>query len=317
LIWYPYGDSSEFPELGNGGRTAMAGPVYHFDPALDSDNTLPAYFDDTLIMYEWSRSRFWEVKLDDEGRLLKINPLFSALSFNRPMDVELGPDGAMYVLEWGTNFGGNNADAKLVRVEFVGHLPGLPGDYNRNREVDAADYVAWRNTLGQPVTTAFSGADGDGDRRVDQGDYDVWRANFGRTRPQSAAASLASIGVNQPQVDRDQEVAGESNGDARGIPRVDTPSAGGSVATSMERIGLVLSSPARRPALRATDTLVTARQDDALLAWLSSADKNDDDRDTHEPQTVIDDEESKPFTRSTWDAVFASLEIAAATALVR
>ena len=38
LIWYPYATSSQFPELGTGGRTAMAGPVYHFDPELELAN---------------------------------------------------------------------------------------------------------------------------------------------------------------------------------------------------------------------------------------------------------------------------------------
>ena len=55
FIWYPYGTSTSFPELASGGRTAMAGPVYHFDSSLDSAIKLPEYFDDTLIMYEWSR----------------------------------------------------------------------------------------------------------------------------------------------------------------------------------------------------------------------------------------------------------------------
>ena len=32
MIWYPYATSTQFPELGTGGRTIMAGPVYHFDP---------------------------------------------------------------------------------------------------------------------------------------------------------------------------------------------------------------------------------------------------------------------------------------------
>jgi glucose/arabinose dehydrogenase len=31
LIWYPYAISTNFPELGNGGRNAMAGPVYYAD----------------------------------------------------------------------------------------------------------------------------------------------------------------------------------------------------------------------------------------------------------------------------------------------
>ncbi|MBD0349674.1 MAG: ThuA domain-containing protein, partial [Flavisolibacter sp.] len=34
MIWYPYSLSDEFPDLGVGGRCAMGGPVYHFDPAL-------------------------------------------------------------------------------------------------------------------------------------------------------------------------------------------------------------------------------------------------------------------------------------------
>ena len=115
-------------------------------------------------MYEWSRHQFFEVKLDQGGGLLKINRIFASLSFNRPMDVEMGPDGALYVLEWGTGFGGNNPDAKLVRVEFLGNRPAVTGDYNFDNTVDAADYVVWRKNLGS--TTALS-ADGNGDRLVD------------------------------------------------------------------------------------------------------------------------------------------------------
>jgi hypothetical protein len=167
--------------LGSGARTIMAGPVYHFDPQLNAENKLPEYFDDTLIMFDWSRSSFWEVKLDQNGQLLKINRIFSDLAFKRPIETELGPDGALYVLEWGTNSSFNNPDAKLVRVDFVGNLPNLSGDYNKNNLVDAADYTVWRDTLGQSGLTPFTGADGSGNGVVDMGDYNVWNANFGRT----------------------------------------------------------------------------------------------------------------------------------------
>lgn len=47
------------------------------------------------------------------------------------------------------------------------HLsPILPGDFNHNLTVDAADYVVWREGFGSLYT---------------QADYDLWRANFGRT----------------------------------------------------------------------------------------------------------------------------------------
>ena len=56
-----------------------------------------------------------------------------------------------------------------------------PGDYNKDKVVDASDYVAWQSALGQ--IGAGLAADGNWSGRVDQGDYDVWRANFGRTAP--------------------------------------------------------------------------------------------------------------------------------------
>ena len=58
--------------------------------------------------------------------------------------------------------------------------PQLPGDYNQNGEVDAADYIVWRKTLGTDVPS-YVGADGDGDGHVGPEDYDVWRAHFGET----------------------------------------------------------------------------------------------------------------------------------------
>ena len=53
----------------------------------------------------------------------------------------------------------------------------VAGDYNKNGMVDAADYVVWRDRLGQ--TGPGLAADGDGDGVVDGGDYDVWKLNFG------------------------------------------------------------------------------------------------------------------------------------------
>ena len=55
----------------------------------------------------------------------------------------------------------------------------IPGDYNQDDVVDAADYVAWRNTLGQNVSQLGTGADGNGNGVIDAEDYVVWRTNFG------------------------------------------------------------------------------------------------------------------------------------------
>ncbi len=68
---------------------------------------------------------------------------------------------------------------------------GLPGDYNRDGTVDAADYTVWRDSLGQTGNLA---ADGNEDNVVDADDYLLWRENFGRSEAGSGAgASLATV----------------------------------------------------------------------------------------------------------------------------
>jgi cytochrome c len=38
--------------------------------------------------------------------------------FRRPVDIEIGPDGAMYMLEYGSVYGIDNVDARLVKIEY-------------------------------------------------------------------------------------------------------------------------------------------------------------------------------------------------------
>src|SRR6266478_944381 len=125
-LWYPYDNSVEFPELnGSGGRTAMGGPVYHYKTNVIKTTKLPAYYDNTLFIWEWSRDYIKEVKVDDDGSVLKINPFLPSFTFNRPIDLKIGPDGVIYMIEWGTGFNGSNPDAKLTRIDYVGgnHAP--------------------------------------------------------------------------------------------------------------------------------------------------------------------------------------------------
>ena len=63
----------------------------------------------------------------------------------------------------------------------------LPGDYNLDGTVDAADYTVWRNSFGQTGTGLA--ADGDGNGAIDDGDFGVWRLYFGETSGNGAGAS--------------------------------------------------------------------------------------------------------------------------------
>ncbi|MGI8966881.1 MAG: PQQ-dependent sugar dehydrogenase, partial [Limisphaerales bacterium] len=100
-----------------GGRTAMAGPVYYFDPNLKSDRKLPEEFNHTLFIYDWSRNWIIAVHLDAAEKMEKMERFCPKITFKRPMDMELGPDGALYLIEWGTAWG-NNKDTQIVRIEY-------------------------------------------------------------------------------------------------------------------------------------------------------------------------------------------------------
>ena len=72
----------------------------------------------------------------------------------------------------------------------------IPGDYNGDGIVDAADYTVWRDTLGQ--ADVGLAADGDGSGVIDDGDYTVWQTNFGAVSFGSGAGSGAALPSASP-----------------------------------------------------------------------------------------------------------------------
>ncbi len=121
FIWYPYGDSHDFPQVGKGGRTAMAGPVYRASMlARRHDTALPPYYDGKLIVYDWIRNWLKAVTLTPAGDYEAMEPFASKDMFSAPIDVEVGPDGRVYVLEYGKTWFAKNTDAGLSRIEYRG-----------------------------------------------------------------------------------------------------------------------------------------------------------------------------------------------------
>ncbi|MCX5070981.1 ThuA domain-containing protein [Streptomyces sp. NBC_00513] len=119
-VWYDYHASAEFPEIDlAGGAAPMGGPFYHYDAASTSERKFPAYYDKTPFFYEWSRNFVKEFRLDSAGDLLKINPFVAQLGLRAPIDMKFGPDGAMYLAEWGNGYGHSNTDDGIYRIDYV------------------------------------------------------------------------------------------------------------------------------------------------------------------------------------------------------
>ncbi len=79
-------------------------------------------------------------------------------------------------------------DFALLGLSLEGAaIPPSPGDYNENGVVDAADYVVWRDSLGQ--TGSGLAADGNSNNQIDGGDYTVWKVHFGQAAGSGSGAS--------------------------------------------------------------------------------------------------------------------------------
>ena len=131
-VWYSYPDSDPglFPELfqdmlEGDGIGPMGGPAYDFRSGNRSETKWPAAFDGHPLFYEWTRDyvKVFELNRPHGNRLEQIHNLFpggaSGIIQDNPMDMEFGPDGALYTLEYGDGFFVESPDAQLGRIDFV------------------------------------------------------------------------------------------------------------------------------------------------------------------------------------------------------
>jgi hypothetical protein len=78
-----------------------------------------------------------------------------------------------------------------ARVFYTSEAGTLPGDFNSDGVVDAADYTVWRDNLGSTSADGPVAGDADGNRLVNDADYRLWRLHFG------LAAPAAALGATQ------------------------------------------------------------------------------------------------------------------------
>ncbi len=118
FIWYPYAVSPDFPDVGTGSRNAMAGPVYYTD-MFPKDTRLPDYYNGKLLIYDWMRGWIKAVTMLPNGDFDKMEPFFENINMNNCIDMEVGPDGRIYLLEYGTGWFQKNPDAGLARIDYI------------------------------------------------------------------------------------------------------------------------------------------------------------------------------------------------------
>ncbi|ONK11351.1 PQQ-dependent sugar dehydrogenase [Streptomyces sp. MP131-18] len=114
--WIPY-DGDSVPEFGNGSESPMAGPVYHYDPDLESSVKFPEEYDGNFFATEYGRRWIRAIDLQADGTVNSISEF--PWSGTQVMDSAFGPDGALYVLDYGTGYFNGDENSALYRIENV------------------------------------------------------------------------------------------------------------------------------------------------------------------------------------------------------
>jgi len=150
--WLPY-DGGSVPEFGSGSESPMGGPVYRYDAANPSDVKFPASYNGHFFAGEFGRQWIRDIEVTASGGVGAINTF--PWSGKQVMDMAFGPDGALYVLDYGTSYFGGDANSALYRIDYV--------DGNRAPTAIAS---ATPTSGALPLTVQFTGsgsADPDGD----------------------------------------------------------------------------------------------------------------------------------------------------------
>jgi PKD repeat protein/glucose/arabinose dehydrogenase len=165
-----------FPELYTGGVGPHGIAKYHYDPNNPSTTKFPPYYDNSVILGEFTQDTLRELKVDAQNRVFKINsfldcgqanipnPVFK-FECDNPMDMQWGDDGSFYLLTYGDGFFNINLDAGMYRWDYV-----------KGTRAPKAVLNADRTDGPTPLTVNFSSA---GSLDEDPGDSIRFEWDFG------------------------------------------------------------------------------------------------------------------------------------------
>lgn len=146
--------------------SACAGPVFHADLFPRNQGGLPAELDGCLIAYDWTTTRIRLIKLDDKGDIEWNEPWLGKYRFVHPGDMEMGPKGELFILEYGSAWY-DGKDGKLKRVTYSEtpqeievapddpRMKGLPMDHPGSKLIAESTCLACHNTTQKSIGPTY------------------------------------------------------------------------------------------------------------------------------------------------------------------
>jgi glucose/arabinose dehydrogenase/PKD repeat protein len=179
--WIKYGgDSGTPPEFGGGSESPMAGPVYRYNASNPSTVKFPQAFDGHFFAAEFGRGWVKDIAVNADGSpgLIQDFPWDGS----QVIDLAFGPNGALYILDYGTGYFSGDENSALYRIEYIAGTNRAP----------VARASANKTSGAAPLAVQFSSA-GSSDP---EGGPLTYSWNFGDGTTSSAASPLKTYTGN-------------------------------------------------------------------------------------------------------------------------
>ncbi|WP_020524937.1 carbohydrate-binding protein [Catelliglobosispora koreensis] len=113
--WIKY-DNCSFAAFGCGSESPMGGPVYRYDATNPSTVKFPPLLDGHFFATEYGRRWIKTIDINADGSAGQVSDF--PWRGTQIIDSAFGPDGALYVLDYGTGWYGGDANSALYRIEY-------------------------------------------------------------------------------------------------------------------------------------------------------------------------------------------------------
>jgi cytochrome c len=102
-------------------RSPISGPFYLYDGGLQSQVKLPPHFNRKWFVTDYTYGRIFVFDVDEEGnQITGFKPFLGSVEFKGPVDFRQGPDGALYIVNYGfDNFTSSN-NTSIMRIRYTG-----------------------------------------------------------------------------------------------------------------------------------------------------------------------------------------------------
>ena len=130
---------------------AITGPLVRFDGALKSSIKLPPHFDKHWMVTDFNgaNQKITVFSLDAAGKAITAEEALPGVALHGPLDMQQGPDGALYVSNYGGVWRNVEANTGIVRVEYTGDC--AVSTVDRRGEANLAPKVSFSKTAGFAV----------------------------------------------------------------------------------------------------------------------------------------------------------------------